>query len=75
MGNKGLEKGKRRINWLWYKPVSMNEYNSILTGKSNTKYQHGIPPHEIRDKFIDKLKQTRIEAYGKSKIIFGKLVN
>ena len=57
IGNKGLEKGKRRINWLWYKPVSMNEYNSILTGKSNTKYQHGIPPHEIRDKFIDNLKE------------------
>ena len=57
VGNKGLEKGKRRINWLWYKPVSMNEYNSILTGKSNTKYKHGIPPNEIRDQFIDNLKE------------------
>ena len=30
VGNKGLEKGKRRINWLWYKPVSMNEYNRYI---------------------------------------------
>ena len=57
VGNKGLEKGKRRINWLWYKPVTIQEYNYILTGKSKKKYEHGIPPHEIKDELIKNLKE------------------
>ncbi len=57
VGNKGLEKGKRRINWLWYKPVTIQEYNDILTGKSKKKYEHGIPPHEIKDELIKNLKE------------------
>ena len=55
-GPDGLKIGKRRINWLWYKSISNEEYNKILTGKSGKKYDHGIPPNEIQDIFISELK-------------------
>ena len=54
-GKNGLKNGNRRINWLWYKPVNKNDINTLLTGKSNKRYEHGIPPQEIKDIFIRKL--------------------
>ena len=54
-GKNGLKNGNRRINWLWYKPVNKNDINILLTGKSNKRYEHGIPPQEIKDIFIRKL--------------------
>ena len=47
VGNKGLEKGKRRINWLWYKPVTIQEYNDILTGKSVSFLRTTSPPTDF----------------------------
>ena len=56
IGKEGLAIGKRRINWLWYKPITYQEYEEILIGKSGKKYNHGIPPQEIKDKYLDYLK-------------------
>ena len=56
IGKDGLAIGKRRINWLWYKPITYQEYEEILIGKSGKKYNHGIPPQEIKDKYLDYLK-------------------
>ena len=55
-GKDGLKTGKRRINWLWYKPITNEKYKEMLIGKSGKKYDHGIPPQEIRDEFILLLK-------------------
>ena len=52
----GLKIGKRRINWLWYKPITNKKYNELLIGKSGKIYEHGIPPQEIKDEFILSLK-------------------
>ena len=48
-----------------YKMKILSKKASIIIHRNNSN----------KDNFIDKLKQTRIKAYGKSKIIFGKLVN
>ena len=61
-GQDSLKIGKRRINWLWYKPITIKDYNDILIGKSGKKYKHGIPPNEIKDLFINNLKE---EAHNK----------
>ena len=55
-GQDGLKIGKRRINWLWYKPITNKKYNELLIGKSGKIYEHGIPPQEIKDEFILSLK-------------------
>ena len=55
-GQDGLKIGKRRINWLWYKPITKKEYNELLVGKSGKIYEHGIPPQEIKNEFILSLK-------------------
>ena len=56
-GKDGLKIGKRRINWLWYKPITTRNYKDILKGKSGKNHSHGIPPNEIKDVFINHLKE------------------
>ena len=65
-GKDGLKIGKRRINWLWYKPISIQNYKDILIGKSGKRYSHGIPPNEIQDVFINHLKEEARNKLPKS---------
>ena len=51
-GENPFEIGKRRINWIWYKPIPTKLLKELLLGKSGQQYEDGIPPKEIRQKVI-----------------------
>ena len=54
-GKNPFKIGQRRINWIWYKPVSTNTLKDLLLGKSGQQYEDGIPPNEIRDDVVSTL--------------------
>ena len=54
-GKNPFKIGERRINWIWYKPVSTNTLKDLLLGKSGQQYEDGIPPNEIRDDVVSTL--------------------
>ena len=54
-GKNPFKIGQRRINWIWYKPVSTNTLKDLLLGKSGHQYEDGIPPNEIRDDVVSTL--------------------
>ena len=54
-GENPFEIGKRRINWIWYKPIPTKLLKELLLGKSGQQYEDGIPPNEIRQEIISDL--------------------
>ena len=54
-GKNPFKIGKRRINWIWYKPVPQNSLQQILLGKSGQQFEDGIPPNEIREEIVNDL--------------------
>ena len=54
-GENPFEIGKRRINWIWYKPIPTKLLKELLLGKSGQQYEDGIPPKEIRQEVISDL--------------------
>ena len=54
-GKNPFKIGERRINWIWYKPVSHNSLQEILLGKSGQQFEDGIPPNEIREEIVNDL--------------------
>ena len=54
-GKNPFKIGKRRINWIWYKPVPQNKLKEILLGKSGQQFEDGIPPNEIREEIVNDL--------------------
>ena len=54
-GKNPFKIGERRINWIWYKPVSQNLLQEVLLGKSGQQFEDGIPPNEIRQEIVTDL--------------------
>ena len=54
-GEEPFKKGKRRINWIWYKPAPEVALKSLLLGKSGKQFIDGIPPNEIRKDIVQDL--------------------
>ena len=54
-GSKAFERGKRRINWIWYKPANAKVLGDLLTNQSGKIFKDGIPPLEIRSELITNL--------------------
>lgn len=54
-GKNPFKIGKRRINWIWYKPVPKKLLKEVLLGKSGQQYEDGIPPNEIRQEIVNDL--------------------
>ena len=54
-GENPFKIGKRRINWIWYKPVPQKKLKEILLGKSGQQFEDGIPPNEIREEIVNDL--------------------
>jgi 2-polyprenyl-6-methoxyphenol hydroxylase-like FAD-dependent oxidoreductase len=47
-----LERGERRINWVWYWNVPESELSELLTGRDGRSYDFSIPPGQVGEHAI-----------------------
>lgn len=56
------ERGKRRVNWVWYVNTKQDDLEKLMTGKSGTQYRSFLPPDEttpeVRQGVLDMAKDT-----------------
>ena len=45
--NGELERGSRRVNWVWYVNTAENSLGRLLTGTSGRRYDNFLPPGEL----------------------------
>lgn len=51
-----LEPGRRRFNFVWYRPATQQELTNISTDASGRVWDDGIPPPLIRAEVIERIK-------------------
>jgi 2-polyprenyl-6-methoxyphenol hydroxylase-like FAD-dependent oxidoreductase len=56
-----LRKGRRRYNWVWYRPLEASSLPEMLTGNDGHRYELSIPPPKIKRSFIDALRRDAME--------------
>jgi 2-polyprenyl-6-methoxyphenol hydroxylase-like FAD-dependent oxidoreductase len=47
-----LERGKRRINWVWYWNVPESGLSELLTGRDGKEYDFSLPPGQVGKKAL-----------------------
>lgn len=53
-----IEKGERRFNFMWYRPVDPEEgFRAMFTGTDGVFHEHGIPPPLVRPELIAEAKR------------------
>ena len=56
--NYSTEPGKRRYNFVWYRPADEREVlPGLLTDEAGRRYEHSIPPDRIRAKVIEAMRR------------------
>jgi len=60
--NNALEPGRRRYNWVWYRPVDKDTLEKMLVDESGVYHPISIAPPKVRQDVIDAL---RTDAYTK----------
>lgn len=50
-----LERGSRRVNWVWYVNTAGTNLPWLLTGNSGRRFDHFLPPGELTDDVIARL--------------------
>lgn len=63
--------GKRRFNFVWYRPVSATQLKRMMTDATGHYHEAGIPPHLIDPKTIA---ETRAAAAGRLPPAFAELL-
>jgi len=53
-----LEPGRRRYNWVWYRPVDRETLETMLVDESGTYHRLSIAPPKIRQDLIDEIKRA-----------------
>ncbi|SAL36203.1 monooxygenase, FAD-binding [Caballeronia sordidicola] len=53
-----LEAGRRRFNWVWYRPVDPRTLEDMLVDEQGNHHPVSIPPPLVRQALIDELKQA-----------------
>jgi 2-polyprenyl-6-methoxyphenol hydroxylase-like FAD-dependent oxidoreductase len=56
-----LRKGRRRYNWVWYRPLEASSLPDMLTGNDGHRYELSIPPPKIKQSLIDALRRDAAE--------------
>ncbi|MFF3565021.1 monooxygenase [Streptomyces sp. NPDC002574] len=50
-----LEKGSRRVNWVWYVNVAEQDLPGLLTGRSGKRFAHFLPPGEALPETVERV--------------------
>jgi 2-polyprenyl-6-methoxyphenol hydroxylase-like FAD-dependent oxidoreductase len=50
-----LERGSRRVNWVWYVNTAGTNLPRLLTGNSGRRFDHFVPPGELNSDVIARL--------------------
>jgi 2-polyprenyl-6-methoxyphenol hydroxylase-like FAD-dependent oxidoreductase len=51
-----LDRGSRRVNWVWYVNTAGTELPWLLTGNSGRRFDHFVPPGELHSDVIARLR-------------------
>ncbi|MFJ5213914.1 FAD-dependent monooxygenase [Streptomyces sp. NPDC088354] len=51
-----LEKGSRRVNWVWYVNVAEQDLPGLLTGRSGRRFAHFLPPGEALPETVERVR-------------------
>ncbi|MBB6487823.1 FAD binding domain-containing protein [Rhizobium lusitanum] len=57
-----LETGKRRYNWVWYRPVLQRDLRALFTGAEGRVYEHSLPRGELADERLQALRRDAVSA-------------
>jgi 2-polyprenyl-6-methoxyphenol hydroxylase-like FAD-dependent oxidoreductase len=55
--NNALEPGRRRYNWVWYRPVDKDTLEKMLVDESGVYHPISIAPPKVRQDVIDSLRK------------------
>jgi 2-polyprenyl-6-methoxyphenol hydroxylase-like FAD-dependent oxidoreductase len=47
-----LERGRRRINWVWYWNVPESDLSGLLTGRDGRAYDFSLPPGQVGEQAL-----------------------
>jgi 2-polyprenyl-6-methoxyphenol hydroxylase-like FAD-dependent oxidoreductase len=53
-----LEPGRRRYNWVWYRPVDKETLETMLVDENGTYHPISIAPPKVRQDLIDEIKRA-----------------
>jgi 2-polyprenyl-6-methoxyphenol hydroxylase-like FAD-dependent oxidoreductase len=53
-----LERGRRRYNWVWYRPVDKETLETMLVDESGTYHPVSIAPPKVRQDLIDEIRRA-----------------
>lgn len=53
--------GRRRFNFVWYRPADEAELGSLLTGKDGIRHPLSIPPHQVRPDVVTGMRKAAAE--------------
>ena len=56
-----MEPGKRRYNFVWYRPADEDELRRLSTDDSGKVHDNGIPPPLISKRVLDEIRRTASE--------------
>src|SRR5262249_61263640 len=46
------ERGKRRLNWVWYWNVPESELSALMTGRDGRSHDFSVPPGQVSAQFL-----------------------